>query len=139
MSLQLPKTKLMVRDETLTKTGKNDEVLAEFQLTDITNVRVEKTVEYSFPAVIISVLVSLAVVCKLYVPIAGLAWAGTIVCLGIAGLIMLSVHGRKFVIETQNGVVGYPVTDTFEDADGFVLSLRQKLQFAETDERPQVN
>ena len=127
MSLQLPKTKLVVRDGMLTKTGKEDVVVAELQLTDITDVRVEKTADYPFPMAIVAVFVALAVVSKVYVLSAGWGWTGAIVCLAIAGFAVFAIYGRKIVIETNSGAVGYPVADTFEEADGFVVSLRQRL------------
>ncbi len=128
MSLRLPKTGLVVRDGTLTKIGKEDAVLAELPLADVTDVRVERTAQYGLPLVIIGVLVSLAVVCKLYVPVAGLAWTGAIICFGIAAFAVLLIHGRKIVIQTRNGVVGYAIADEDEEADGFLVSLRYKLE-----------
>ena len=132
MSLQLPKTKLDVSDCSLRKTGEDDVVVADLPLSDILDVRIEKTTDYVYPGGIISFFVALAVVSKLYVPWAGLDWVGVIVCLGMAGFAAMMIPGRKIVIETKDGAVGYRVSDTFEEADGFVLSLKQKLTSSAT-------
>lgn len=127
MDLQLPKSKIVVCDRFLTKTGKNGAMVSELLLTDITDVHVEKTADYCFSSIIIAVFVAMAVVSKTYSPSVGWGWIGTIVCLGIAGVLALGIHGRKIVVETTNGVVGFLMIDTFEEADGFVLSLKQRL------------
>jgi len=128
MSLELPKTKLVVRDGILKKMCNGDAVVAELPLTDITDVHVEKTADYPFPGVIIAIFAALAIVCRAYAPSAGWGWTGAIVCLGIVGFAVLMIFGRKIVIETIDGTVGYPVGDAFEEADGFVISLKQKLR-----------
>ena len=131
MCLQLPKTKLALHDGMLTKTGEDDALIAELPLSEISDVRIEKTTEYPFPLVIVGIFLALAVVSKVYMPSTGWGWAGTIVCLGIAGFAVMMISGRKIVIETQNGTVGYPVADGFEEADGFVVSLRRKVSWAQ--------
>ena len=44
---------------------------------------------------------------------------------------VLMIDGRKIVLETKNGTVGYPVADAFAEADGFVISLKQKISSPE--------
>ena len=127
MSLQLPKTKLFIHADKLTKKGDNDAVVAEFPLGDIDEVRVEGTADYPFPIAVILIFGSLAYVAKTYIPYTGLGWTAAIICIAIAAFAPLLINGRKIVIETTNGAVGYPVADAFEEADGFVISLKRRL------------
>lgn len=132
MGLELPKTRLAVSDGALRKTGKNDTLVAELPLANIADIRVERTADYPLPCVICAVFVALAVVSKVYVTSTGIGWTGAIICLCIAGLAVLAIHGRKIVIETKDGLVGYPVADTFEEADGFVVSVKAMLSSSES-------
>ena len=126
-NLELPGTRLILDGDVLRKYGAGDNLIGEFDLEQIRDIRSETTAEYLFPGIMGSVGIGLAVVCRQFIPWEGWGWVGVIVCLGLAGLVFLSVHGRKIVIETADGTVGYPVSDGFEEADGFVLTIRQRL------------
>lgn len=140
--LNLSKTKLTYRNGILTKEGGSGATNATFDAKDIKSVRVEETAEYGFPLVIGAVFAGLATVSKLYVSSPGWSWTGTIICLGVVFFSMLMVKGRKIVVETKDGSVGFQVNDQFEEADGFVLSLRNALNDANqtaSDNTQQVN
>ncbi|MGB6041782.1 MAG: hypothetical protein WBF93_01380 [Pirellulales bacterium] len=122
--LRLPKTKLILRDGTLLKLGKNDATVGSYSIRDIVDVRIEKTTDWVFPAVLIGTCLALALVSKVYIPYPGWGWVIAVILLGLAGFCSLMVSGRKVIVETTNGSAGYPVSDTFEEADGFVLSLK---------------
>lgn len=126
--LSLPKTRLFYADGTLTKQTSDGATLASFPGNEIKAVRSEETAEYGFPLVLGAVFAGLATVSKMFIESPGLSWSATIVCGGIVAFSLLMVKGRKIVIETKNGSIGYPVNDQFEEADGFVVSLRHALE-----------
>ena len=126
--LHLPKTHLTVRDGVLRKITGKDETVAEFALKDIRDVRLERCAEWPFPLVLAGVFGGLAWVSSTYIPSDGWAWAATILCCGIAAFVLLTIVGRKVVIVTDGGTVGYLVNDTVEEAEGFVITLRHALR-----------
>lgn len=125
--LYLPKTGVKLSDEVIRKLGKGDVVIASFSLDSIQDIRCEETADYPFPLVLMAVFVALAVVARQYISSPGLGWATAIVCAGIALFSVLGIYGRKIVLETDTGTVAYPVVDTVEEAEGFVISVRQRL------------
>ena len=125
--LSLPKTKLILRDGTLLKLGKNDVTVGSYSLYNIVDIRIEKTTDWIFPLLVMGTFLALAAVAKFYIQHAGLGWAVAIILLGCASFCSLMVSGRKIIVQTTYGTVGYPVLDTFEEADGFVLSLKEIL------------
>lgn len=128
MSLDLPKTKLAVLEDSLIKTGKSDTLVAELPFAEITNIYVEKTADYLLPVIVIVFFTGLAAISVVYVPFAGLKWVGALICLCFAAFASVMSSGCKIVIETKDGSVGYPVLDLPEEADGFVISIKRKLR-----------
>ena len=126
--LNLPKTKLSLSDGVLKKLSKNDALVATFALEDIKDIRCDKSADYAFPLILIAVFSSLAIVSIFYIPWTGLGWTLAIMCGGAALFSIQIIYGRKIVLETDNGTVGYPVADTYEEADGFVVSVKQRLK-----------
>ena len=128
--LSLPKTKLILADGTLRKRGSGDEVIATFELADVKDIYCENTVDVAFPAVMSLVLAALAMIAKLYITSEGWGWTVCILCSGLAVLSLLMISGKKIFVETEDGTVGYAVQDSFDDADGFVISVKQHLKKA---------
>lgn len=126
--LELPKTKLFLFGNVLKKSGKNGTTIATFALADINDIRCKKTSEYALPVMLIAVFASLAIVSKTYIPWPGLDWTAAIICGAIALFAIVLICGRKIVLDTDEGTVAYLVSDTFEEAEGFVLSVRQRLK-----------
>lgn len=128
IDLQLPKTGLTLSTNgVLRKHGRGNIVIASFAMSEIKNIHCEKTMDYSFPIVLTTVFAALGVAAWLYIPSPGWSWAAVIAC-GAAVLISLVIiEGRKIVLETKNGTVAYGVIDSFEDAEGFVISVKQRL------------
>jgi hypothetical protein len=126
--LELPKSKLALHDEELIKLGSNDSVLARHPTTGIVALRLEKTQQYAFATLILSVFTGLALVAYRYVASPGWSWTAIIVCLGICGFTFFGIEGRQLVVETTSGTVRYPLADLFEEAEGFVLSANSLLQ-----------
>jgi hypothetical protein len=131
--LDLPKSGISLHREEMLKYGPEDAVVARYPTERIVRIGLETTRELGMPIVLISVFVALAYVAHAFVASPGLAWTGVIVCLGVCGIVLLSIEGRRIVIETTNGTVAYPVQDLFEEAEGFVLSANSLLELdAET-------
>jgi len=126
-NLALPKTGLAVAGDALRKEGPDAAVMAEFPLTDIRDVRIERRGDFVFPMILIAVFLALAYVCKAFIPYPGWAWAGVIVCVGLAAIALLMIHSHKIVIETIDGAVGYTVCEDRDEAEGFAMTLRRRL------------
>lgn len=125
--LELPKTMLRLQGRMLTKYVHPETIVGRFPLEQIADVRLERYTEY-FGVIFAATFAALGAVAKVYVPSTGWAWAIAIVCLAIALLCAPMVTGRKIVIETRDGPVGYVVADEVEEAEGFVITLRQVLR-----------
>ncbi|MAG94598.1 MAG: hypothetical protein CMJ48_12745 [Planctomycetaceae bacterium] len=125
--IQLPKTKIALSDGVIRKLGKDGAVIATFTLDDLKDIRCEKSADYPFPLGLIAVFSSLAVVAKQFIPSPGLGWTVSILCAGVSIFSVIIICGRRIVLETRDGTVGYPVVDGFEEAEGFAVSVRQRL------------
>lgn len=113
----------MLRDGVLIRTSSDGTVIAQFPLHEITDIRVEKRVEYVIPAVIIIVSVPLSIVCNVYIPYAW-NWLGTIVCLGAAALALFGIVTPQIVITTKHGKVGYGLIETQNEGEGFAIAIK---------------
>ncbi|MBW3599712.1 MAG: hypothetical protein KY475_20880 [Planctomycetes bacterium] len=125
--LELPKTMLRLHGGDLTKYVHPETIVGRFPLEQIADIRLERHTEY-FGVIFAAIGAALAAVAKVYVPWEGWGWAAAVVCLALALLCALIVSGRKIVIETREGPVGYVVADAIEEAEGFVITLRQVLR-----------
>jgi hypothetical protein len=125
--LELPKTMLRLQGRMLTKYVHPETMVGRFPLEQIADIRLERHTEY-LGVIFAATFAALGAVAKVYVPWTGWAWAIAIVCLAIALLCAPMVMGRKIVIETRDGPVGYVVADAVEEAEGFVITLRQVLR-----------
>ena len=121
--LELPKTKLTFEGGVLTKRGSGDSVIGSFAAKDILKVYLKDTKEYGPASVICISFIALAGMSKTFISDTGWSWTATITCLVISALTLLMINGKKIVIETSKGEVGYIVADPFEEAEGYVLSL----------------
>ena len=126
--LDLPKSQLALHREEMVKYGPGDVVVARYPVERIVGIGLEKSRELGFPIVLTAVFAALAVVAYRYITSPGWSWTAVIVCLGICGVVLASIEGRKLVIETKNGTVRYPVADLFEEAEGFVVSANAMLE-----------
>lgn len=126
--LTLPKTKLSFGNGTLTKAGSGNSVVGSFSVGEISSVRIEETREYGGAGFLGVTFLALAIVSKSYIPNDFWAWSAAIVCLAIVVFSVTLIKCHNIVIETSNGSVAYPVMDSFEEADGFVISLKYALE-----------
>jgi hypothetical protein len=131
--IELPKTNLRLQGQDLLKYSHPEALVGSFPLSQIVDVRLERHTEF-FGLIAAGMFAALAAVAKAYIPWPGVAWAATIVALAAALLCTLIVSGRKIVIETKDGLVSYIVADAFEEAEGFVVSLRQILRTGKLDD-----
>ena len=125
--IELPKTMLRLQGRALMKYVDPETIVGRFPLEQIADIRIERHTEY-FGVIFAAMFAALGAVAKVYVPWTGWAWAAAIVCLALALLCALIVSGRKIVIETHDGLVGYVVADAVEEAEGFVITLRQAIR-----------
>ena len=125
--LVLPKTKLTFADGRLVKLGGGQSVLATFDTKDILSFRIERTKDYPFPVALCLGLIAMMVVARTYIESAGWSWTATIVCGVMAVFAIMMIDGRKIVVETTHGAVGFLVTDQFDHAEAFVLAVCQHL------------
>lgn len=130
--LDLPKTKLALHADEMLKYGPGDVVVARYPTDQIIKIGLEKSKDLGFPCVVTAVFGALAFVSYRFISSPGWSWAAVIVCLGVCGIVMMSIDGRKIVVETTNGTVRYVVAELFEEAEGFVLSANSLLEL----ERP---
>lgn len=126
--LELPRSRLYLADGVLCKLSENDVAIGRFPLDKIRDIRLETSRDYALPLILFGVFSGLAMVAKQFISSPALAWSAAIVCVGIAVFALITIDGRKVVIETNDGVVGYPVSDGWEDAEGFVITVRQHLK-----------
>jgi hypothetical protein len=125
--LELPKSKLVLHADELLKYGPDETVMARYRTDRIVRLGLEKSREYGFGILLVTVFAALAYVAHRFITSPGWSWTVVIGCLGVCGLAVLSIEGRRLVIETADGTVRYPVVDAFEDAEGFVLSASAAL------------
>ena len=125
--LTLPKTGLVVEGEMLRQVNSEGQVVAEFELSEIRDLRYEKSYEILFPAIMFLVFSGLAVACHTFILSDLPKWISTILLGGIALFAFLGVEGGRIAIETSGGTVKYQVDDNQSDAQGFVLTLRHRL------------
>lgn len=129
-TLDLPKSKIAIRNDELVKYGTEDVVVARHPTEHIVRIELEKVQEFATAAFLIAVLGALAFVCHHFVSSPGWSWAGVIVCVGACGFVILGIEGRQLVVETTGGTTRYPIADLFEEAEGFVLSANAMLGLA---------
>lgn len=125
--LELPKSKLVLHANELLKYGPGETVMARHRTDRIVRIGLEKSRQYGFGILLVSVFVALGYVAHRFISSPGWSWTVVIGCIGVCGLGVLSIEGRRVVIETADGTVRYPVMDAFEDAEGFVLSASAAL------------
>ena len=104
--------------------------MARYPTQGIVRLGLEKSRELGVPFVLVSVFLALAYVAHEFVSSPGWSWTAVVVCLGICAVMIMSIEGRRIVIETTSGTVRYPVADLFEEAEGFVLSANALLELA---------
>ena len=97
--------------------------------------RCETTKDYAFALLVLVVFGSLACVSKIYITQPGLSWTATIICAGLSLFGLVMIQGRRVVVKTTDGSVAYPVNDLYEEAEGFVISVRQQLRLLGQDQR----
>ncbi|MCA8996218.1 MAG: hypothetical protein KDA80_04515 [Planctomycetaceae bacterium] len=125
--LTLPKTGLVVEDGVLRLIKTDDQIVSEFPLADIRDIRYEKRYEILFPAILFLVFSGLAVACHTFIISDLPKWIWTILLGGVALFAFIGVEGSRIAIETSGGTVKYIVNDGQEEAQGFVLTLRNRL------------
>ncbi len=122
--IELPKSGLAVRDGKFYKQTEEGIVVASFDLSDISDVRMTSRIDFS-SLVIVAVFAALAYVAKVYIPWAGLDWAAAII-LGLGGFTFLATAlQRRFVVVTAYGNTIYNLKDDVTECDAFAASLRR--------------
>ena len=136
--LDLPKSKLTLDRDELLKLGPDDTVVARYRTDQILGLGIEQSRDFGAPLVFAAVFLSLAFVSFRFVEAPGWSWAGTIVCLGVSALSLMSIQCQKLVISTSGGTVRYPVLDLVEEAEGFVVSANSILELGGEDDDKQL-
>ena len=126
--LSLPKTKLILSDGVLKKFGKDNTVSATFPMESIKDIRCEKTTDYAVSILFFAICSSLGIIAKVFIPSPGWGWTAALICGFAACFSILMANGRRIILETNGGIVSYPVADGFEEAEGFAVSAKQKLE-----------
>lgn len=125
--ISLPRTRLFLEDGVLKKMSNTGAVISSFPLEDIHEVKVIEKMDFAVPLVIIIPSVALAFVCKIFINNPGWSWTGAIVCVAVAGFGFLTAKCIYIEVATKNGSVRYPVSDQVEEANGFVMTLQNKI------------
>ncbi len=126
--LDLPKSKLALHRDEMVKYGLGDTVVARYPTEQITRIGLEKSRDLGFPILMISVFAALAFVSHQYIASPGWSWTAVIACLGVCGIFVMSIEGRRIMIETTTGTIRCAVADLFEEAEGFVISANSMLE-----------
>ena len=127
--LDLPKTKLSLKDEVLEKYNNDDSVAASFSINDISEISVEESKEYSITLIFCAALVGLTWVARTYITSPGWSWTAIIACMAMICFSFLMITVHKIQIVTKNGKVAYTISDSVEEAEGFALSLSHIIEF----------
>lgn len=125
--MQLLKTNLFLEDDTLIKMDKDGQRQASFDLDSIRTIEVSETKEYGGALILALLACGLAYASKRYIPSEGWSWAVCITFVALAAFSMMLAKVRSVKITTDEGEVSYPISDQFEEADGFVLAVKHAL------------
>ena len=125
--LTLPKSQLTLREGELIKSGPDDVVVARFPTEQISRLGLEPTRSYGAAFGIVLVLLALAMLAHLHIASPGWSALAILACLAGCACVVLGIEGRELVIETANGEARYPISDLFDEAEGFVLSANGLL------------
>ena len=126
--MNLPKTRLRLDDDLLIKYDAAGDEVSSIKISDIQSV--EMTVKYEVVGALMLMVPGAALAWASWSKIEHewWSWAGTIVFAGLASLAALGIKCTCIDVTTDQGSVQYPVNDTQEDAAGFLIALRQRLE-----------
>ena len=126
--LYLPGTKISLSDGVIRKYASDGSLMASFDLEDVREIRCVRTAEDSFSLVLVAIFTALGFVAREFITSAGIAWTVAVLCWGLALFCIVLIYGRKLVLETEEGTVGYPVADGPDEAEGFVMSVKHEMR-----------
>ena len=130
--IQLPKTKLALRNGVLEKSDKNGTIVARHPLAKIASVHLVVKTDYA-PIVMGLGVAALGVVAYQFVETPLWKWVAVIIMFLVAA-IMFIVSSQQYVeLKCGEDKVEYNLIDLKEENEGFVLSLKQALVQATPD------
>jgi hypothetical protein len=124
--LALPKSKLTFENGVVTKRGQENAVVAHHSLSDIRKVDVIQKVD-PLGITFLVVGAALAYLCKAYIPSDLWSWIAALVFVGVSFLGLFAIKKAQIRFECSAGTAAYDVLDTYEDAQGFAVSLQSLL------------
>jgi len=125
--IELPRSRLAVENDLLTRTTFNGQVVGSHRLSDICSVSASRTVD-AFGCVMLGASMLLPVLAKLYIPWPVWSWIACVVLVGPVLFCLCGILKRRLVVETEMGTVRYDVFDSFDEAQGFAVSLSGLLR-----------
>ena len=133
-AIVLPQSGLKAKDGALHKSTKKGDLIARHAFIDISKVTLLRKIDPTGPATLI-ICGGLAAVCKIFIPLAALAWTSCIIFGIIALFSLLKFRKTELRLECSNGTVAYDVLEPPPEAQGFQISLQSMIKEAKNQDR----